>query len=261
MLVIPAGLAYIAVNFVVARLVHQVLWNGKRVGRSRPSSSPSTSPRSSAPSCSRRRSPRLLPIIGTSALLLVSPLVLVPQLAAALTRMRPVSERSPGAATVLYTRALASELRLDRRERRRAVLAAQMLAGGEPSGAGLHDLGEARFLTMHAFERYDGHGAPAQLEGGLIPLGSRILATAAAWSALTATGTATLPHDQALLDLQLHAGADLDPGVVAAAGRLIATEQQFARQPGAAPILHRLPAPLAARPVLARLVGSCVLPA
>lgn len=260
MLVLPAGLAYIAVNFAIARIVHQVLWKGQP-GRSIAPQFIRDMPAIVAMLSLAAVILWLFPIIGITALLLVSPLVLVPQIAAALTRTRPVSERSPAAATILYTRALASELGLPRRERRRTVLAAQMLAGGEPSGASLHDLGEARFLALHASECFDGSGAPAQLQGGLIPAGSRILATAAAWSALTAAGTAMLPHEQALLGLQLHAGAELDPGVLAAAGRLIATEQPFARQPAAAPILHRLPAPLAARPLVARLVGSCVLPA
>lgn len=261
MLVLPAGLAYIGVNFSVARLVHQVLWNGKRANQIAPEFL-SVVPAILGTLVLAVAIARLLPLLGDAALLLVSPLVLVPQLAAALTRAQPVSERSSGRATVLYARALAAELGLSRRERRRVALAAQMIGGdGEPSGAGLHDLSEARFLAFHVTERYDGAGAPAQIPGALIPLGSRILATASAWSALTARDTAQLPHEQALLGLQLEAGAKLDPAVVTAAAELIGHEQRFAREPTAAPILHRLPAPSPVRSVVARVMGSCVLSA
>ena len=78
------------------------------------------------------------------------------------------------------------------------------------------------------------------------PLSSRVLAVARAWSDLTAAGTVELSHSEALLDLTLRAGEELDPEVVTAAEQVVAEEQGFVREPGFQPRLHRLPLP---RPV------------
>ena len=73
-----------------------------------------------------------------------------------------------------------------------------------------------------------------------------MLAVARAWSELTAGGTVELSHSEALLDLTLRAGAELDPAVVKAAEQVVAEEEAFVRAPGFQPRLHRLPLP---RPV------------
>ena len=69
---------------------------------------------------------------------------------------------------------------------------------------------------------------------------------ARAWSDLTAADTVELSHSEALLDLGLRAGEELDPEIVKAAERVVTEEQGFVREPGFQPRLHRLPLP---RPV------------
>ena len=59
---------------------------------------------------------------------------------------------------------------------------------------------------------------PAALAAAHIPLDSRIVAVAIRWAQLTAAGSQQLSHAEALLGLELAAGAELDPRVVAAAG-------------------------------------------
>ena len=55
-----------------------------------------------------------------------------------------------------------------------------------------------------------------------------------------------LSHSEALLDLTLRAGEELDPEIVNAAEQVVAEEQGFVRSPGFQPRLHRVPLP---RPV------------
>jgi hypothetical protein len=52
-----------------------------------------------------------------------------------------------------------------------------------------------------------------------------------------------------LLGLELAAGAELDPRVVAAAGEIFNAELPFARDNAFQPVLHRLPLPRALRRV------------
>jgi HD-GYP domain-containing protein (c-di-GMP phosphodiesterase class II) len=55
------------------------------------------------------------------------------------------------------------------------------------------------------------------LRGEAIPIESRILAVAGAWSAMTGPGTRALTPGQAVAALTARAGTDFDPTVVAAA--------------------------------------------
>jgi len=73
-------------------------------------------------------------------------------------------------------------------------------------------------LVRHSHERWDGHGYPDRLEGGLIPLGSRIIAVCDAWDAMTSDRSyrRALSHEQALDGLLGGAGAQFDLDVVAA---------------------------------------------
>jgi hypothetical protein len=74
-----------------------------------------------------------------------------------------------------------------------------------------------------------------------------VLAVARAWSELTAGGTLELSHSEAMLDLSLRAGEELDPAIVKAADQVVAEEQAFIRAPGFQPRLHRLPLPRVVR--------------
>ncbi|HEY8490133.1 MAG TPA: HD domain-containing phosphohydrolase [Dehalococcoidia bacterium] len=75
----------------------------------------------------------------------------------------------------------------------------------------------AAWIAAH-HERPDGKGYPEMLEGGQVPLESRIVAAADVYEALTADRPyrPAMPRDQALLVVEGLAGAQLDPVVVEA---------------------------------------------
>ena len=68
-------------------------------------------------------------------------------------------------------------------------------------------------LVRHHHERYDGAGYPDGLSGDRIPFGSRVLAIAEAYDAMTAAHSyrATVPRDAALETLSLKSGTQFDP--------------------------------------------------
>jgi len=255
---IPAGLALIVVNFVFARFVTAVFWQGFPAGviarefhRDIPAHLGTL--------LLVALTTGLLPTFGVFSLLLVAPLVAIPQLAAMLTRPRPVSELDATEASVVYVAAIADVLGLSRGHRRVLRGAARVASTGRPPAGSLWgDLHAMYFTAFYAAERYDGSGKPAGLAGRAIPLDSRILAVAQRWSALTAHGTAELSHTEALLALELEAYRQLDPNLVAAAAEVVASERIFAPdEPAFEPRLHALP--LSRRPrqrALARVVGA-----
>ena len=73
-------------------------------------------------------------------------------------------------------------------------------------------------LVRHSHERWDGNGYPDRLGGGLIPLGSRIIAACDAWDAMMSDRPyrPALSREQALDGLVSGAGAQFDVDVVAA---------------------------------------------
>jgi len=72
--------------------------------------------------------------------------------------------------------------------------------------------------VLHHHERWDGAGYPNRLEGGDIPLGSRILFVADAYDAMTTERVyrGRLSHEQAMRELERCAGTQFDPEVVSA---------------------------------------------
>jgi HD-GYP domain-containing protein (c-di-GMP phosphodiesterase class II) len=177
----------------------------------------------------------------------------VPQLALALLgRDRSVTRLSRPEATTVYAAAIADVLGLPRQERRTVADAAALLAraGAEELGADRWRLEvphPAILAALHVNERWDGTGWPAGLTGAWTPFPSRVLAVARAWSELTAGGTLELSHSEAMLDLSLRAGEELDPAIVKAADQVVAEEQAFIRAPGFQPRLHSLPLPRVVR--------------
>jgi hypothetical protein len=247
-----AGLVMYAVNFIFARLTFAPLYQGYR---------PSVLIRTEfldmfAPFVAMLMlGLATVALIGPLGVLALAPLavvVVLPQLAlAALSRDRSVARLSQPEATQLYAAAIADVLALPRRERRTIGCAAAVLARSSPEELQadrwrLEDLHDGILAALHVNERWDGTGWPAALPGAWTPLSSRVLAVARAWSDLTAAGTVELSHSEALLDLTLRAGEELDPEVVTAAEQVVAEEQGFVREPGFQPRLHRLPLP---RPV------------
>lgn len=204
--------------------------------------------------------------LGLFALAILSVAVVLPQAAlASLTSPRRVSRLERPVAAALYAAAIADVLQLRRRERRVLELAVRLPAAPRPEGlkGTCHQLAvtmaevtvslrpgadlagcEARLLAGRANERFDGEDWPeglAWLEAA--PLSSRIVAVARAWSELTAAGTARLSHDDAICLLSSRAGTELDPAVIAAAGRVVADEQRFLPDGDFEPRLHTLPLP------------------
>ncbi|HET7094807.1 MAG TPA: HD-GYP domain-containing protein, partial [Thermomicrobiales bacterium] len=77
---------------------------------------------------------------------------------------------------------------------------------------------ECSVLVRHHHEHWDGAGYPAGMAGDAIPLGSRILAVADAFDAMTSTRAYRPAQgpDAAMRILEQGSGAQWDPGVVAA---------------------------------------------
>jgi len=112
------------------------------------------------------------------------------------------------------------------------VIRASALAGAEWLSA-IEGLDEVATIVRHQSERFDGTGYPDRLAGEAIPLGSRILAVAIRFSAMTkprADRRALSVVGGALEFLAYQAGSALDPRVVktflAAMGRRYPQQQQ-----------------------------------
>jgi HD-GYP domain-containing protein (c-di-GMP phosphodiesterase class II) len=73
-------------------------------------------------------------------------------------------------------------------------------------------------VILHHHERWDGSGYPGHLRGEAIPLGSRILAVADAYEAMTSDRSyrQAMPAEQALAILKEGAGRQWEPRVVEA---------------------------------------------
>jgi putative nucleotidyltransferase with HDIG domain len=89
---------------------------------------------------------------------------------------------------------------------------------------------EVREIARHHHERFDGSGYPDGLRGEEIPFLARVLALADAFSAMTLDRPYRqgLSSDDAYAELQRVAGAQLDPELVKAFGRVIAAPQDEA---------------------------------
>jgi len=81
-------------------------------------------------------------------------------------------------------------------------------------------------LVRSSAERYDGSGEPDGLADEAIPLGSRIIATAVAFAAMTSprTNRQALGDDDALVELRRCSGTQFDPRIVEALGAELAEE-------------------------------------
>ena len=191
--------------------------------------------------------------IGVLALALFGALVVIPQAALpVLLRPRPVSELDHREAVGLYVRAICQVLAIDKDTRlvledashfvRRVEDAA---TAGELSSANTgHCLGVREAVLFHR-EHWDAPGgSPGAVGGDMIPITSRILAVADAWAGLTAAGTSSLTHWQALTQLESRAGLHFDPRVVAAVAKLVTTEGLgLSGDTAYAPRIHRVRLP------------------
>ena len=168
-------------------------------------------------------------------------------------RARPVARLDRAAASRRYAQALAIQLGLGRPVRRHIVEVGDAARRRPPTGepvdyavATAGDPSRANYEAQLLTEWWNGRGGPIGLRGEGIPLASRVIAVADAWSALTAAGTPQIGHEDALAHLDSAAGVRLDPAVVRAARGVIAQERVTAAEPAPEPRLHllRLPEPL-----------------
>ena len=79
-------------------------------------------------------------------------------------------------------------------------------------------------IVRHHHERWDGRGYPDGLAGEAIPFGSRVIAVADTYDAMTTDRPyrRALTHEEALAELRRSAGTQFDPAVVAAFERALA---------------------------------------
>ena len=86
---------------------------------------------------------------------------------------------------------------------------------------------EVRKIARHHHEHFDGSGYPDGLRGEEIPFLARLLAISDAFSAMTLNRPyrKSLPRNEAYAELQRVAGAQLDPELVKAFGRVIAAPE------------------------------------
>jgi HD domain len=206
--------------------------------------------------------------LGVLALVLFALITVVPQTAFTIVaRPRPISALDRLTASKVYAAAIGDMFGFSKDEHRVLACACELSGEGVPvvgdslSRCSIDEVQEACFLALYARERWDGTGWPAKLPGPAIPLGSRVVAVAKAWSAQTAQGSPELNHEEALLGLAAGSGTQFDPAVVEAARTVVAQEAQFTPLPAFQPRLHGWPGSYAWRRtvaprVLGRLSGS-----
>jgi hypothetical protein len=195
--------------------------------------------------------------LGILALGVFAAITLVPQLLLpVLLRPRPVDELSHADAVALYSRAIASVLKLDDTMKEILADASQHIEGPDSqtnggkikasySGEHFHDVVEAVLYYREHWDSPDGF--PGGVGGEMIPLSSRILAVADHWASLTASGVWTVTHAQAINKLSEQSGVEYDPGVVAAAAKVVEEERMGLTDNQ--PQLHEVPLPQLVRKV------------
>ena len=146
-------------------------------------------------------------------------MLLVPQL----LRDIPIWELSIGEATARYAGGLANVLGLNGTQRRVLRDAATHL-GGRARLTRLDDFGAVMQTVLYSRECWNGGGRLGVLSGSQIPIESRVLAVAHSWATLTAQGGPGLTPPEALVNLRVRAGQELDPVVVAAAVKIVDDE-------------------------------------
>jgi response regulator RpfG family c-di-GMP phosphodiesterase len=96
--------------------------------------------------------------------------------------------------------------------------------GGRARLTRLHDFGAVMRTVLYSHESWAGGGRLGLVSGDRIPIESRVLAVAHSWAVLTAQGGPGLSPKEALVNLRVLAGRELDPMVVAAAVKTVHKE-------------------------------------
>jgi hypothetical protein len=157
----------------------------------------------------------LLPLIGV----VFFPRLLVPSLLHDI----PIRDLTVSEATARYAGGLAEVLGLSSSQRRVLGDAATHL-GGRARLTRLDDFGAVMRTVLYSHESWAGGGRLGLVSGDRIPIESRVLAVAHSWAVLTAQGGPGLSPKEALVNLRVLAGRELDPVVVAAAVKTVHKE-------------------------------------
>lgn len=90
-------------------------------------------------------------------------------------------------------------------------------------------------IVRHHHERWDGRGYPDGLAGEEIPFGSRVIAVADTYDAMTTDRPyrRALTHEEAIAELRRGAGSQFDPAIVAAFERAVARASTAVREKAA----------------------------
>jgi two-component system cell cycle response regulator len=120
-------------------------------------------------------------------------------------------------------------------ERETAMIQTHTVDGERIIGAA-PGLASVAALVRSSSERFDGSGYPDGLASQAIPLGSRIVAVAAAFAAMTAQRPyyPAMSHHEALAELRRCAGVEFDPRVVEALAKDL--EEEAAPAPAPTPV-------------------------
>jgi hypothetical protein len=162
--------------------------------------------------------------IGLAGLLPLAGVVFLPRLLVPIMlRDAPIWDLSIGEATARYAGGLADVLGLSSSQRRVLGDAATHV-GGRARLTRLDEFDTVMQTVLYSHEHWSGPGGLGLVSGEDIPIESRVLAVARAWAALTAQGGPGLTPKEALVNLRIRAGQELDPVVVAAAVKTVHAE-------------------------------------
>jgi hypothetical protein len=214
-----AGAVLLLINFATGMVLLDVLQDGVRPHRAIQQELTPAIPLNAVLICASLLTVFLYDEVGIPGLAPIALMLLVPRLLAPLLLREKAAAQIPRpTVTAIYAEAIADELGLDRARKRVLADAASHL-GGAATLTRLEDFTAVMETVLHHRARWDGEdgGAPGMAAGADIPLESRVLAVANAWSELTAEGTRGLSPEEALHDLKARAGGEFDPEIVAAA--------------------------------------------
>jgi hypothetical protein len=264
--VVLAGLVLMCVNFGLARGIFALVGMGRNVVATVTQEFLSPMPGMILMLALGIATAFLYTRIGILALAVFALITVVPQtLLPLLLKRRLVTDLDHSAAVAVYADAIGEAMKLDQAERLVVRDAAQYVRERPvcPREGQLSDLSDAHRgalveAVLYYREHWDGRdGIPGAVGGDMIPLSSRILAVADAWSGLTSKDSPGLAHGQALNQIEARAGMHFDPRVVKAAMKVVRRERLGRASDGAyEPWLHRVPLPR-----LVRHLGALANPA
>jgi hypothetical protein len=248
-----AGFTLLAVNFMLARGIFAVIGLGRSLTATAMREFVDPLPGMGFMLALGVATAYLYTKIGVLAFAGFALITIVPQLILPLLlKRRLVTDLGHTEAVAVYADAIAVSLKLPQEDRLVLKDAAHYVRERPivPRDGTFSDLSQAHRnalveAVLYYREHWDGRGGtPGAVGGAMIPITSRVLAVADAWSRLTAKGSPGLSHGQALNQLEAQAGMHFDPAVVKAAMSVVRWERLGRATDGAwEPRLHRMRLP------------------